>query len=129
MKDTRHVGAIIVKDKRILTTGYNGAPSGIVSCKERNECIRLNFKSGEHLEMCYGVHAEQNAILQAAKLGVSLEGTTMYCTHKPCSICSKMIIQSGIKKVYYKYNYEDKFADKLIEMSNLEMEKLDDRKK
>ena len=100
-QENRQVGAVIVKDKRIMTTGYNGAPSGIENCKSRGECLRrkLNVASGTKLELCYAVHAEQNAIAQAAKLGISVDGATLYCTHQPCVICCKMIINSGIKRV------------------------------
>ena len=100
-QENRHVGAVIVKEKRILTTGYNGAPSGIVSCAEKGECLRrkLNIPSGTKHELCYAVHAEQNAIAQAAKLGISVEGATLYCTHQPCVICAKMIINSGNAKL------------------------------
>ena len=115
-QENRHVGAVIVKDKRILATGYNGAPAGIVSCAERGECLRRkrNIASGTMQEVCYAVHAEQNAIIQAAKLGVSLEGAVMYVTHQPCVICTRMILNSGIKKVIYKNGYPDDFALELF---------------
>ena len=115
-QENRHVGAVIVKDKRILTTGYNGAPAGVKSCAEKSECLRkkLNIASGTRHELCYAVHAEQNAIAQAAKLGVSVDGATLYCTHQPCVICAKMIINSGIKKVFYKYGYPDDFSPELF---------------
>lgn len=115
-QDNRHVGAVIVKDKRILTTGYNGAPSGILSCVERSECMRkkLNIPSGTRHELCYAVHAEQNAIIQAARLGISLEGATLYCTHQPCVICAKMIINAGIKRIVYKDGYPDEFSLQLL---------------
>ncbi|MBO7377565.1 MAG: cytidine/deoxycytidylate deaminase family protein [Clostridia bacterium] len=121
-QENRHVGAVIVKDKRILTTGYNGAPAGIKSCAEKGECLRkkLNIPSGTRHELCYAVHAEQNAIAQAAKLGVSVEGATLYCTHQPCVICAKMIINSGIKKVLYKYGYPDEFSLELLKEANVE---------
>lgn len=111
-KENRQVGAVIVRDKRILTTGYNGAGSGIKSCKEKGKCLRneLGIASGTCQEICYAVHAEQNAIIQAAKLGLSVDGATLYCTHQPCSICAKMIINSGIKRVIYKEGYPDKFS-------------------
>ena len=94
----RNIGAVIVRDKRILTTGYNGAPAGLLSCAERGECLRdkLGIPSGTRHELCYAIHAEQNALIQAAKLGVSVEGATLYCTHQPCTICSKLIINAGI---------------------------------
>ena len=108
-QENRQVGAVIVRDKRIITTGYNGAPSGVKSCKEKGECLRkkLNIASGTRLESCYAVHAEQNAIAQAAKLGESVDGATIYVTHQPCTICTKMIINSGIKKVVYRNGYPD----------------------
>lgn len=95
----RKIGAVIVKDKRIMTTGYNGAPAGIRTCVERVECLRrkLGIESGTRQELCYAVHAEQNAIIQAAKLGVSIDGATLYCTHQPCILCAKMIVNAGIR--------------------------------
>ncbi|NCA93066.1 cytidine deaminase [bacterium] len=124
-KENRQVGAVIVRDKRILTTGYNGASSGIMSCKEKGECLRvkLNIKSGTCQEICYAVHAEQNAIIQAAKLGVSVQGATIYVTHQPCSICAKMIINSGIKRIVYKEGYPDEFSMQLFNEANIEIEK------
>lgn len=124
----RHVGAIIVKDKHILATGYNGAPSGIESCAERGECLRRvkNIASGTMQEVCYAVHAEQNAIIQAAKFGISLDGATMYVTHQPCVICTRMIINSGIKKVIYKNGYPDEFALQLFAESNVKIVKFAD---
>ena len=127
-QQNRHVGAIIVKDKRILATGYNGAPSGIDSCQDRGECIRRtrNIASGTMQEVCYAVHAEQNAIIQAAKLGISLEGAVMYVTHQPCVICTRMIINSGIKKVIYKNGYPDEFALELFAQSDVKIVKFSD---
>ena len=126
-QENRQVGAVIVKDKRIMTTGYNGAPSGIVSCKTRGECLRrkMNVASGTKLELCYAVHAEQNAIAQAAKLGVSVDGATLYCTHQPCVICCKMIINSGIKRVVYRYGYPDEFSIKLFAEAGISVEQMD----
>ena len=100
-QENRKIGAVIVKDRRIMTTGYNGAPTGVKSCVERGECLRrkLNIASGTHHELCYATHAEQNALVQAAKLGVSVDGATLYCTHQPCTICTKLIINAGIKRV------------------------------
>lgn len=115
-KPNRNIGALIVKNKRILTTGYNGAPSGMASCKERGECIRNNMgiPSGERAEICYAIHAEQNAIIQAAKLGISIDGATIYCTHQPCSICAKMIVNAGIERVVYLNPYPDDFAKQIF---------------
>ncbi len=126
-KENRHVGAVIVRDKRILTTGYNGAPSGVKSCVERGECIRvkLGIPSGTRQEVCYAVHAEQNAICQAAKLGLALEGATLYCTHQPCTICARLIINSGIKKVIYKEGYPDDFSLKLFDEAGVTIQKAD----
>jgi len=108
----RKIGAIIVRNKRILTTGYNGAPSGIQNCMERKECLRRerDIPSGTRQEICYAIHAEQNAIIQAAKLGVSIEEATLYCTHQPCVICAKMIINAGIERVVYGEGYPDAFS-------------------
>ena len=111
-QDNRQIGAVIVKNKRVLTTGYNGAPSGYLSCRERGECLRRvkNIPSGTMQEFCYAIHAEQNAIVQAAKLGVSVEGATIYCTHQPCVICTKLIVNSGITRIVYKEPYPDDLA-------------------
>ena len=127
-QSNRHVGAVIVRDKRILTTGYNGAPSGIESCAERGVCLRRerNIASGTMQEVCYAVHAEQNAIAQAAKLGVSVEGATLYCTHQPCVICCKMIINSGIKRVVYCYGYPDEFSLQLFNEAGITIEQISD---
>jgi len=121
----RKVGAVIVKDKRVMTTGYNGAPSGIPSCVERGECLRekLSIPSGTRAELCYGVHAEQNAIIQAAKYGVNISGATLYCTHQPCVICAKMIINAGIARVVYEEGYPDEFSMQLFEEANTKVEK------
>lgn len=130
-KDNRQVGAIIVKNKRILTTGYNGAPSGIASCKERGECIRVknNIKSGTMQEFCYAVHAEQNALIQAAKLGISVDGATLYCTHQPCSICTRLIINAGIKRVVFLEGYPDSFSIQLFNEAEVTFEKFEDLEK
>ncbi len=123
-KENRQVGAIIVKNKRILTTGYNGAPEGVSSCKERGECLRvkLGIESGTRHELCYAVHAEQNAIIQAARLGIVLEGATLYCTHQPCVICAKMIINAGIKRIVYKNGYPDEFAMQLLSEAGVKVD-------
>ena len=111
-QEGRKIGAVIVKDKRIMTTGYNGAPAGVSTCVERGECLRkkLGIPSGTRHEMCYAVHAEQNAIIQAAKLGVNIDGSTLYCTHQPCILCAKMIVNAGIVRVVYHSGYPDDFA-------------------
>ena len=127
-KENRQVGSVIVRDKRILTTGYNGASSGLVSCKEKGECLRqkLGIASGTRHELCYAVHAEQNAIIQAAKMGVSVDGATLYVTHQPCTICTKMIINSGIKRIVYREGYPDEFSRQLLEESSIVVEKYED---
>ena len=126
-QDNRQVGAVIVKDKRIMTTGYNGAPAGVESCKSKEECLRrkLNIPSGTKHELCFAVHAEQNAIAQAAKLGISLDGATLYCTHQPCVICCKIIINAGIKRVVYQHGYPDEFSLKLFEEAKIEIVQMD----
>lgn len=120
----RQIGAVIVKNKRILTTGYNGAPQGITSCKERGECLRakLGIESGTRQEICYAVHAEQNAIIQAARLGIVLDGATLYCTHQPCVICAKMIINAGITRIVYKQGYPDEFARHLLQEAGVQVD-------
>ncbi len=107
----RKVGAVVVKNKQILATGYNGAPTGITHCDEVG-CLRdkLAVPSGQRHELCRALHAEQNAFLQAARHGVSLDGGTLYITVQPCSICAKMIINVGIRKIVVEGNYPDDFA-------------------
>ena len=96
-----------------------------MSCKERGECLRnkLGIESGTRQEVCYAIHAEQNAIVQAAKMGVSLEGATIYITHQPCSMCARMIINSGIKRIVYLEGYPDEFSLELLESANIVLEK------
>ncbi len=112
----RHVGAVIVKDKRIIATGYNGAPAGLAHCGELGGCLRekLGVPSGQRHELCRAVHAEQNAIIQAAAMGISIEGANMYITHQPCSVCAKMIINAGIDKIIVKEGYPDEMAIELL---------------
>ena len=116
----RQVGAVIVKDNRILSTGYNGTPTGIAHCLERG-CIRteLNIPSGERHELCRGLHAEQNAIIQAAYHGVCINGADIYCTNQPCIICSKMLINAGIKKIYISDSYPDELAEEMLAEANI----------
>ncbi|MFC1523505.1 cytidine/deoxycytidylate deaminase family protein [Thermodesulfobacteriota bacterium] len=111
----RKVGAVLVRDKRIISTGYNGAPSGIKHCFEVG-CLRdvQGIPSGERHELCRGLHAEQNAIIQAAIYGSSVEGATLYCTNMPCSICSKMLINARIVDVFYKEGYADSLSSSLL---------------
>lgn len=121
----RKIGAVIVKNKRIVTTGYNGAPAGIKTCVERGECLRkkLGIASGTKHEICYAIHAEQNAIIQAAKLGSSIDGATLYCTHQPCVICAKMIVNSGITRVVYKHGYPDEFSVQMLKEGGVLLER------
>jgi dCMP deaminase len=118
----RAVGALIVKDKRILATGYNGAPSGIRHCVEVN-CLRetLNIESGQRHELCRGIHAEQNAIIQAAYHGAPIKDASLYCTNLPCSICTKMIINAGIKKIYYQEGYADELSKDMLAEAKIEV--------
>jgi len=122
----RAVGAIIVKDKRILSTGYNGAPTGIRHCTEVG-CLReeLNVPSGEKHELCRGIHAEQNAIIQAAFHGVSIKNADLFCTNLPCSICAKMLINAGIKKIYYKDGYADSMSKDMLAEAGVELIRVD----
>ena len=121
----RKIGCVIVKNKRIMTTGYNGAPAGVKTCVERGECLRrrLGIESGTKAEICYATHAEQNAIIQAAKLGVSIDGATLYCTHQPCAICAKMIVNAGIARVVYEQGYPDPFAMEIMNEAGVLAEK------
>ena len=116
----RHVGAVIVKDNRVIATGYNGVPKGIRHCEETG-CLRqqLNVPSGKMHELCRGLHAEQNAIIQAACMGSSIEGGTLYCTTQPCVICTKMIINAGIKRVVIKESYPDELAQEMAKEAGL----------
>lgn len=118
----RKVGAIIVKDHRILSTGYNGAPAHFSHCTE-DTCIRrlMGVPSGERHELCRGLHAEQNAIIQAAVHGVEIEGGTLYCTFQPCVICVKMMINAGIKRLVYSGGYPDELAQKMLKESKMEV--------
>ncbi len=116
----RKVGAVIVKDKRILSTGYNGAPAGITHCTNET-CLRTlnNIPSGERHELCRGLHAEQNAIIQAALHGVSINNASIYITNQPCSICTKMLINSGIKRFIYREPYNDALAMEMMKEANI----------
>jgi Deoxycytidylate deaminase len=118
----RQVGAVIVKDKHIIATGYNGAPRGVAHCDEVG-CLReqLNVPSGERHELCRALHAEQNAIIQAATLGQSIEDSTIYVTNQPCSICAKMIINAGIKRIVVSEGYPDELAVKILDEAGLKI--------
>ncbi|WP_291322025.1 cytidine/deoxycytidylate deaminase family protein [Desulfonatronospira sp.] len=121
----RVVGAIAVKDKRILATGYNGAPAGLEHCLDVG-CLRdkMGIPSGERHELCRGLHAEQNIIIQAAIHGVSISGAFIYCTTQPCLICSKMLINCGVKKIYFSQGYPDRLAQKMLTQAGVEFEPL-----
>ena len=116
----RQVGAVIVKDKRVLTTGYNGSPKGTMHCEELG-CIReqQNIPSGTRHELCRGVHAEQNAVIQAAYFGISIDGASIYTTTFPCSMCAKILINAGIKEVIYSDSYTDDLSVKLFDETNV----------
>ena len=116
----RQVGAVVVKDRNVLATGYNGTPSGIAHCSEVG-CLRqkLNVPSGERHELCRGLHAEQNAIIQAAKHGVNIAGGTVYCTNSPCIICSKMIINAGVSMVVFDAGYPDELSLQMLEEAGI----------
>lgn len=120
----RQVGALIVKDKRILATGYNGAPMGCKHCAEVG-CLRekLGIPSGQRHEICRAAHAEQNAIVQAAYSGTSVEGGTMYVTTQPCVLCAKLIINAGIKKIVFKGDYPDSLAMELLQEAGVRVVK------
>ncbi|HEY9062599.1 MAG TPA: cytidine/deoxycytidylate deaminase family protein [Pseudobacteroides sp.] len=116
----RQVGALIVKDKRILATGYNGAPTGCKHCSDIG-CLRdqLNIPSGQRHELCRAIHAEQNAIVQAANSGVSLSGGTLYVTIQPCVLCAKMAINAGIKKIVFRGDYPDELSMELLKEAGI----------
>nr|WP_320051049.1 cytidine/deoxycytidylate deaminase family protein [uncultured Desulfuromonas sp.] len=118
----RQVGAVIVKDKNVLTTGYNGTPSGVRHCQETG-CLRekLQVPSGQRHELCRGLHAEQNAIIQAAKHGVNISGGTLFCTNAPCVICAKMLINAGLSRIVYLDGYPDDLARELLLESGIEV--------
>ena len=122
----RRVGAVIVKDKRVLTTGYNGSPKGTSHCEELG-CIReqQNIPSGTRHELCRGVHAEQNAVIQAAYFGISIDGGTIYTTTFPCSMCAKILINAGIKEVIYTDSYMDSMSDKLFRETSVTVRKFE----
>ena len=111
----RQIGAVIVKDKRILATGYNGSPSGLPHCLELG-CLRdeMGIESGTRHEVCRALHSEQNAIVQAALYGVATTGATLYCTHQPCSLCAKMLINAGISRVVFEGDYPDTFSLEML---------------
>lgn len=119
----RKVGAVIVKDKHIIATGYNGAPRGLKHCVELGGCLRekLKIPSGQRHELCRALHAEQNAIIQAATLGQSIEDGTIYITHQPCAICAKMIINAGLKRIVVKEGYPDDLSVEILDEAGLKI--------
>ncbi len=118
----RQVGAIAVREKRILATGYNGAPSGLKHCLELG-CLRerLGVPSGQRHELCRGLHAEQNVIVQAGYHGVSVAGSTLYCTDSPCVICAKLLINSGIRRIVYAAGYPDQLSLEMLGEGGIEL--------
>lgn len=130
----RRVGAVIVKDKRVLSTGYNGSPKGTRHCEELG-CIReqMNIPSGTRHELCRGVHAEQNAVVQAAYFGVSVKGATIYTTTYPCSMCAKILINAGISEIVYDEGYVDDLSKQILSETDIvirefkSVEKMEDK--
>jgi len=127
----RHaVGAVLVNNKRILATGYNGSPRGLVHCLEIG-CLRdkLKIPSGTRAEICRAIHAEQNAVIQCAIYGVHSEGSTIYTTHEPCSVCSKLLISAGVKRIVFSVPYPDEFAQKLLKEAKIKVERWQEKNK
>lgn len=120
----RSVGAVLVRDKHILATGYNGAPRGLAHCAELGGCYRdqHGIPSGQRHEVCRGAHAEQNAIAQAARFGVETDGATLYITNHPCVICAKILINAGIARIVYAEGYPDELAAAILEEAKLKLE-------
>ena len=121
------VGAILVKDNKIIAEGVNSVPKGTTPCTE-DTCIRkkLNLKSGENQELCLVVHAEQNALLDALEKKIEVKGSTLYVTKQPCIICTKMLINAGIKRIVYQKAYPDKYREQLLKEANIEVEQIED---
>ena len=124
----RQVGAVLVKNKHVLATGYNGPPKGMKHCEETG-CLReeLGIPPGERHEICRGLHAEQNAIIQAAVFGISIDGSIIYVTNTPCVVCAKMLINSGVKEIIYDGNYPDDLAREMIDESHIKIRRFDGR--
>ena len=122
----RHVGAVLVKEKKILATGYNGVPSGISHCSDVG-CLRdkEQVPSGQRHELCRGLHAEQNAILQAAYHGVSIQGSVLFCTNFPCVICSKMLINAGIRQIFYLEGYPDSLSERMLKEAGMDLRRIE----
>ena len=117
----RSVGAVVVRDRRILATGYNGTPSGLAHCAEVG-CLReqMGIVSGSNHELCRGIHAEQNAVIQAAKYGIPIEGATLYTSHQPCVLCAKILINAGVREIVYRYPYPDELARSMMAEAGVE---------
>ena len=122
----RHTGAVLVKDKRILATGYNGTPSGLAHCEEVG-CLReqRGVASGSNHELCRGIHAEQNAVIQAAKHGIAIDGATIYSTHRPCVLCAKILINAGVVDIVYADAYPDELSERLLAEAGLSTRHID----
>ena len=123
----RKVGAVLVRDKRILTTGYNGPPAGLPHCDELGGCLRdkLGIPSGERHEISRAVHAEQNAIIQAAVHGISMEGATLYATNQPCSLCTKMLVNAGVREFVISGGYPDELAREIMEQAEVVVRRME----
>ena len=123
----RRVGAVIVRDRRILTTGYNGPPRNIVHCEDRGGCLRdeLKIPSGQRMELSRAIHAEQNAIIQAAKVGISIQDSTLYVTTHPCFTCAKMLINAGVQEIIYKEGYPDEFSREILKEAGIRVIQFD----
>jgi dCMP deaminase len=121
----RKVGAVLVKGRRLLATGYNGVPSGVSHCLDRG-CLReeLGIPSGQQHELCRGLHAEQNALIQAARYGISIEGAKIYCTTQPCILCAKMLINAGITEIIYEAEYPDELALEMLDEAGVTLRHL-----
>jgi dCMP deaminase len=122
----RHVGAVLVLEKRILATGYNGAPSGLAHCLDVG-CLREQeeIPSGQRQELCRGIHAEQNAIIQAARHGISISGSVLYCTTQPCVTCTKMLINAGVTRILYLEGYADELSRRMLEEAGIDAVKVE----
>ena len=119
----RKVGAVLVAEGRLISSGYNGAPRKIKNCCDSGVCIRENSNSGTNLQNCLAVHAEQNAIANAAYYGIKTENSTLYCTTKPCSFCAKLLINAGIKEVIYEEEYADAFGESLLNQAGVKLKR------
>jgi len=118
----RHIGALAVRDKRILATGYNNVPSGVEHCTTRG-CLRdeLGIPSGERHELCRAIHAEQNAVVQAARYGIAIDGSSMYTTTQPCILCAKIMINAGIREIVFMGDYPDELSTAMLEEAGVKL--------